>query len=249
MKKNFQKLARASTKIIERIRPDRILGISFIKHLNKKESEQATFRGFNERPVEYRFVFEQISVHYPHTILDVGPGVTALPALMRTCGPLVSAIDNIVDYWPRGMFNRHYHILNDDIVHPTLQQEFDMVTCVSTLEHIENFNDAVTSMFNLIKHGGYLILTFPYTDDNFVDDVYALPASNAYIKRPVYKAHSYSRKELECWAKANNAEIVQQEYWQFWTGKQWTIGDRLPLPKRVTKGDLHQHSCVVFQKH
>ena len=248
MKKVLQKTAGLAGRVFEFLRPDRIIGVSYINTLNKREFAHAQFRGFNERSVEYRFVFEQIAAYYPHTVLDVGPGVTALPSLMHTCGPQVWAIDNIEDYWPNGMFNRHYHVLNDNIVDPKIQQNFDMITCISTLEHIEDFKGAVASMFRLLKPGGNLVLTFPYTEKKFVDDVYGLPASNAFKKRPVYKAHSFSRTEIESFAKENNAEVVSQEYWQFWTGAEWSTGERLPLPKRVTQNDLHQHSCVLLAK-
>ena len=42
--------------------------------------------------------------------------------------------------------------------------------------------------------------------------------------------------------------MVKQEYWQFFTGDFWTVGDRLPIPKSVGKNDKHQISCILMQK-
>ena len=39
-------------------------------------------------------------------------------ALLASCGYVVTAIDNIRDYWPNGMVNRHWHVQNDDITKP-----------------------------------------------------------------------------------------------------------------------------------
>ncbi len=214
--------------------------------ITKKEFEHPPFAVFNERPVEYRFVFEAISNFYPKTLLDIGTGVTALPHLVANCGVRVTAIDNIKDYWPAGMFNRHFYVINDDITKPRLKEKFDMVTCISTLEHIEAYDDAVRSMFSLLNPGGHLVLTFPYTEKKFIDNVYALEGTNAGA-RP-FKTHSYARETIERWMHDNGAAIIAQEYWQFFTGECWTLGERLALPKQATKDELHQISCVLLKK-
>jgi len=69
----------------------------------------------NERTVEYRFVLEQLIGRTPCTILDVGTGKTALPALLANCGNRVMAIDNVRDYWQNGMMNRHFPVLDENI--------------------------------------------------------------------------------------------------------------------------------------
>jgi hypothetical protein len=75
----------------------------------RSEYEAQVYRRINERPIEYRFVFGAIRQTAPESVLDVGTGESALPSLIRTCGPVVTAIDNIRDYWPEGMVNRHFH--------------------------------------------------------------------------------------------------------------------------------------------
>ncbi|OHA94164.1 MAG: hypothetical protein A3E02_00770 [Candidatus Zambryskibacteria bacterium RIFCSPHIGHO2_12_FULL_38_34] len=219
----------------------------FINRLNYKEYKKPLFGEPNERPLEYRFIFEQISTYYPKHILDVGTGITALPHLMANCGCKVTAIDNIKDYWTDGMFNRHYHIINDDITNSKLKDTFDMITCVSTLEHIEKCDQAVKSMFSLLKNGGILVLTFPYNEKRGVSNVYSLPDSTA-KNLPKYKTRAYCREDLDRWQKQNNAYLIKQEYWQFFTGDYWTEGKIILPPQKVEREDKHQISCILFQK-
>lgn len=234
-------------KIFDSINPIRFLAISFIDRLNYQEYLKPPFGRFNERPVEYRFLFEQISAIYPKTVLDVGTGITALPHLIANCGCQVTSIDNIKDYWNSTIFNRHYYVINDDIRKPKIKTSFDMITCISTLEHIDLYNDAVKSMSRLLKSGGHLILSFPYNELQEIDNVYELP--NSYIKHlPKYKTRSFSRNNLNKWAQENNLSIVRQEYWQFFSGDYWTTGERLTIPKQTSPNDKHQISCILFQK-
>ena len=53
-----------------------------------------------------------------------------------------------------------------------------MITCISVIEHIHNFDDAIRNMFSLLKPKGYLLLTFPYNEESYVKNVYELPGSS-----------------------------------------------------------------------
>jgi len=103
------------------------------KWVCRREFESQAFTRLNERPIEFGFVFRKLGEIYPRTILDVGTGTTALPHLMRNCGFLVTAIDNVHDYWSSGMINRHYHVIDDDITATRLTDTFDLITCISVL--------------------------------------------------------------------------------------------------------------------
>jgi 2-polyprenyl-3-methyl-5-hydroxy-6-metoxy-1,4-benzoquinol methylase len=180
-------------------------------------------------------------------VLDVGTGTTALPHLMRNCGFLVTAIDNIHDYWPNGMSNRHYHIIDDDITATRLKGKFDFITCVSVLEHIEKSDQAVANMFGLLNPGGHLLLTFPYTEQAYIRNVYRLPGST-YGQDVPYITQSYSRLELDRWLQQNRAEILEQEFWQFWDGDFWTVGTQLIPPRQVAGQDKHQLTCLLLRR-
>lgn len=213
----------------------------------KREFKHQSFTRFNERAVEFGFVFRQLARIYPRNILDVGTGTTALPHLMRNCGFLVTAIDNVREYWQAGMFNRHYHVIDDDITDSRLQDKFDLIACISVLEHVENNESAIRNMFNLLTSHGHLILTFPYTEHKYVNNVYKLPGSS-YGKNASYICQSYSRSELNKWLRDNKGEILEQEYWQFWDGDYWTVGNQIIPSRQVTAEDKHQISCLLVQK-
>lgn len=217
------------------------------KWVARREFESQEFSRFNERPVEFGFVCRKLAEIYPRTVLDVGTGTTALPHLMRNCGFLVTASDNVRDYWPSGMVNRHYHVIDDDITRTRFTSKFDFITCVSVLEHIQSPDAAVKNMFALLPAGGHLVLTFPYNERSYVRNVYDLPGSS-YGKGEPYITQSYSRQELDKWLRENGGTVVDQEYWQFWDGEHWTVGKQQIPPRRVSAADKHQHSCVLIRK-
>ena len=223
------------------------LGGYYCKELCRREFVAQQYVGINERPVEYRFVFENLSQTYPKSVLDVGTGRTALPQMMRTCGFLVTAIDNVRDYWPSGMINRHYHVLDDDILDPRINGPFDFITCISTLEHIREHDRAVKMMFSLLRPGGRLVLTFPYNEKAYVENVYALPGSIGADKYS-FITQAFSRREIDRWANDNRATVFSQEYWRLFDGPYWTIGERVSPPLRVDSDELHQISCIAFIK-
>lgn len=216
--------------------------------VNRAEYEEQTFIAINERPVEFRFVFENLAELCPMEVLDVGTGRTALPSLIRNCGFLVTAIDNIKDFWPTGIHNRHFHVLNEDITRPTLKKRFDLISCISVIEHITDSAKAVHSMAGLLNCGGHLVLTFPYAENQFCRNVYEVPGSGAFGKDLSYTTCSYSRKELDSWCNENGLQIVKQEYWRYFTGSLWSVGERVVPPVRVSSSDLHQLTCVLLKK-
>lgn len=224
------------------------VGNIYVRQLCRREYECQAFQGLNERPVELRFVFDHLAKLCPTKILDVGTGVTALPSLLKTCGCVVTAIDNIHDYWPDGMVNRHFHVIHDDITQTRLtENQFDFVTCISVLEHIPNHDAAVRSMFSLLKPGGHLVLTFPYNETTFVENVYKLPGSVGEYAYP-FVTQVYSRQQIRHWLAENRARIVEQEYWQYFSGEFWTLGEQVNPPIQVTVADKHHITCLLIQK-
>jgi 2-polyprenyl-3-methyl-5-hydroxy-6-metoxy-1,4-benzoquinol methylase len=222
-------------------------GTRYIKKLCDAEYRGQKKTRKNERSIEYRFVFENLTELRPEKCLDVGSGTTALPHLIRNCGYLVTAVDNIVDYWPEGMVNRHFHVVHDDITRTRLSEKFDFITCISVLEHIKDHAGAMRSMLSLLNPGGHLVLTCPYSESEYIENCYDL-AGSSYGKGSAYACQAFSRKELSHWIMAGSASIAKQEYWEFFTGKHWTVGEVLPHPRRVTATGSHQLTCVLIKK-
>lgn len=248
MTQRNKKLIKKIFQAIKELNPFRFISRLYLYFINKNEYLSPSFNVFNERPIEYRFVFDSISKFYPKMVLDVGTGLTSLPHLIANCGCNVTAIDNISDYWDYGLFNRHYHVIDEDItfVKNLKKESFDMITCISTLEHIEKFNEAVSSMFSLLKPGGHLVLTCPYTENVFIDNVYAEKESD--VKNlPPFKTHSFSKQQLDSWTDGK-AKIIEHECWQIYDGDFWTAGKRLSIPKKVYSTEKHQIACILIKK-
>lgn len=223
------------------------VGMIYIRLTCTHEYKKQIYLGVNERPIEFAFLFRQLVVCWPKKILDVGTGMTALPHLMRNCGFLVTATDNIKDYWPKGMVNRHYHVINDDITHSSLVETYDVITCISVLEHIHEHRAAIKSMYRLLAPGGRLILTCPYNEERYVQNVYTLPESSVKGKFP-FVTQAFSRKELNSWLEDEPFELLEQEYWQFFDGEYWTCGDRVIPPRHVNVNERHQLTCLLLGK-
>ena len=223
------------------------LGTAYVKRICAHEYKQQVYTSTNERPIEFSFLFKELVEFWPKNILDVGTGITSLPHLLRNCGFLVTATDNIKDYWPSGMINRHYHIINDDITDTLISETFDAITCISVLEHISAHTKAMKSMYRLLKPNGRLILTCPYNEFRYVPNVYMLPESYVNENYP-FITQAFSRNELAGWLADNPFSLIKQEYWQFFEGEFWTCGLRLQKPIQVSKNSRHQLSCMVFVK-
>jgi SAM-dependent methyltransferase len=223
------------------------IGMIYPCWLSKREYEKQGKPSLNERPIEFAYLFKKITELWPKSILDVGTGMTALPHLMRNCGIQVTAIDNIKDYWPKGMVNRHYHVINDDIKNTRLKKTFDVITCISVLEHIQEHREAIKSMYKLLNPGGTLILTCPYSDHQYIPNVYKLSESNV-TEKFSFVTQSFSREQRKLWLNDSGFELISEEYWQFYDGEFWTCGKELDTPVQVSKNNTHQLCCMTLRK-
>lgn len=217
----------------------------YINKVNHSEWSDQRPKRLNERPVEYAFTFRCLSEITPQTVLDVGTGRSALPSLLKTCRYQVTAIDNISDYWPKGMFNRHFHVVNDDVTRTKLTDKFDAVMCISVLEHIIEYEAALTSMLGLLKPGGHLILTCPFNETKGVANCYE--ESGSYGKGNPYPCRQYTREDFQRVVSSVGAQIVKQEWWQFFDSEVWSCGEQIQPPNASGPDQPHQHSCLLIQ--
>ncbi|MGH8217379.1 MAG: class I SAM-dependent methyltransferase [Steroidobacteraceae bacterium] len=224
------------------------LGRAYQRRILRSEAESQKFTRYNERPAEFAFVLRCVGRCAPRTILDVGSGTTALPAILSDCGAVVTAIDNVRDYWSSGMINRHWHIEDQDIQRPQIPKRFDMVTCISVLEHIADHRAAVGNIMRLVKLGGHFVLAGPYTDREYVEDTYRVMGADAQSSAMPYICRSYSRAELEGWLKENGGELIEEEYWRTWTGRHWAQGERIAPPTPSTREGNHTHACFLIRR-
>jgi SAM-dependent methyltransferase len=223
------------------------LGRAYVNRVCEREYQAQSFQCVNERLIEYRFVFNCLSRWSARDVLDVGTGLSALPHLLRTCGFMVTAIDDVHKYWPDGTFvNRHFHVIQDDICNANVGRgKYDWVTCISVLEHVVDHRAAMRAMFDALRPGGHLIVTFPYNERQYVENAYKLPDAG-YGQEEPYICRVYSRRELDDWIKDSDGHIVAQEYWEVFTGSLWSCGERLSRPVRVQREAKHHLSCVLL---
>ncbi|HZT01872.1 MAG TPA: class I SAM-dependent methyltransferase [Steroidobacteraceae bacterium] len=236
------RLARKSEDVLHHV------GRAYQRWSLKREYVSQRFRRHNERTAEFAFVFRAVGKTAPRTLLDIGTGTTALPAAIANCGVVVTAVDNVRDYWEDGMVNRHWHIIDSDIQKPALEGQWDMVTCISVLEHVKDHRAAMRNMMRLVRPGGHLVLTCPFTDREFVADTYRVPGADPVSATEVYICNSYSRAELETWLSDGDAELIEEEYWRGFTGKHWAMGTRIAPPEPSSRNGNHNHACFLIRR-
>jgi len=221
----------------------------YIQRMCASENERQTFSHHNERPIEYRFALQVMAETRPKTVLDVGTGETAWPHLLRNCGFVVTAIDNVHDYWPKGMVNRHWQVLDVDITKTetaSLRKQFGAITCISVLEHIEDYNQAVRNMVSLLENDGTLILTVPYNHNEFSPNVYKR-SDSLYGQEAPYICRSYSKEQLNEWM-AMGLMLQKREMWRLFSGPLWATGSRIPWEQSESFETPQQLACFAFKK-
>jgi 2-polyprenyl-3-methyl-5-hydroxy-6-metoxy-1,4-benzoquinol methylase len=124
----------------------------------KRAKQQHEF--ISERLAEYHEVLKFLLLHPEiKTILDVGTGRSAFPALLQDMGYKVDCIDSKGDPWHS--FNHHIELKKANILITPIQKQYDLVLCISTLEHIWHWPIAIERMSEIVNPGGYLIISVP----------------------------------------------------------------------------------------
>lgn len=219
----------------------------YIRQVCSSESESQPFKHHNERPVEYRFALEVLATTRPKTVLDVGTGTTAWPHLLRNCGFVVTAVDNVRDYWSRGMLNRHWTVLDVDITNlRDFHGSFEAVTCISVIEHIVDHQKAVKSMLQLLAPGGLMIITTPYNHHGPCPNVYKRPDA-LYGQDLPFICRSHSVQEIDQWLQLG-ARLKHRELWRMFSGPVWATGNRISWEQVESEDAPHQLGCFAFEK-
>jgi hypothetical protein len=102
-------------------------------------------------------------------------------------------------------------------------------------------------MMESLVPGGVVILTCPYNEHEYYDNVYA-ERTASYGAEFRFICRQYSRRELDTWLDDTGGELVETERWRFFSGAFWTEGERLRVPTVATKNDPHQLGCFLIQK-
>jgi 2-polyprenyl-3-methyl-5-hydroxy-6-metoxy-1,4-benzoquinol methylase len=120
------------------------------------------------RQWEYPWVLRNTPYKKKSIVLDVGGGTSHFPAIVSkrvkkvVVGELYSE-----RVWKDNIPNIEY--LNVDITKFKTEEKYDIVSCISVLEHIEKDEDRIIAISNLaeaVKKGGYLVMTLDLFLDN-----------------------------------------------------------------------------------
>jgi SAM-dependent methyltransferase len=218
----------------------------YLGRLLEREWRFPPIAELREYVFQFEFAMRAVARHMPRELLDAGSGVSSWPHLLASCGIRVTATDEMRSYWG-SMFNRHYHVIPDDITASRLDRQFDMVTCLGVLTTIKDDRAAVANLFRLVKPGGHLVLTMAYKEDEAVPDAYKLPGAT-YGAGYRYICRMFSRAEVDAWLAAEDGVIEEQEYFRVFSGPYWASGERLEPPLRVRVDEPHQYTALVITK-
>lgn len=176
----------------------------------------------NERIIERPFALN----HLPNVksrILDIGCADSILPLEMASLGHSVTGLD--IKKYP--FTHPNFNLLRGDITKLPLQKNsFDVVTCISTLEHMglefalgekpqENLRkdkECMKIIYNLLKDDGKLILTTPFGEFKVRPEgrVYNQEEIEDLFKDFVIEEQKYYLKEGKNWIKKEKEEVNKE---------------------------------------
>ena len=120
--------------------------------------------------------------------------------------------------------------------------------CISTLEHISDFKNAVFGMVKKMKENGILVMTFPYTHDDYCENVYKLDDADRISKSFNFIGQSFSKEEIDDFCKDFNLNLVETQYIKGWSSKYWRTGQRYNFPRKVQTPMEANAGCFLFKK-
>lgn len=94
------------------------------------------------------------------------------------------------------------HVENFDICTCVVPQKYKLVVCISTLEHINNFESAIDNMYSMVSEGGLLLITIPV-------------GWNRDLEKYLQKKYSYKllvRVGKTTWRDNDSVDINEIEY-------------------------------------
>jgi len=194
-----------------------------------------------ERLIEYPFIHENIPFNGRSNILDVGSGSTTLPFELAGKGYKVWAFDLKTQY-RKGLRHERLTFVEGDIRQTNFPRAFfDIVTAVSSIEHIGFDGDSINpqgdkkalqELARILKPGGKLLMTVPFGRRGIYSGSTAWDANRK--GRPLFRVHDLrSLEEL-----LGHFEIEKMEFglrreggWAPATLKEVEEVDSLSQPK------------------
>lgn len=193
-----------------------------------------------ERTLEYEFVLQNLPPDLSASILEVGCSSSLLALWMARRGYSVRGVDT------REYDERHPNLIfvKGDILSAGFQDEiFDVITLVSTIEHIgfgayddtqvdlDADLDAMQEVRRILKPGGRVIMTTPYSNEHNI-----VPGFERY----------YDDQRLELLFEGWKVELSQylKPYFGLWKLRFWrNVGHR----EAIQPTELYSHSTICVR--
>jgi 2-polyprenyl-3-methyl-5-hydroxy-6-metoxy-1,4-benzoquinol methylase/MoaA/NifB/PqqE/SkfB family radical SAM enzyme len=129
-----------------------------IKEFSKKFGLEYNFLKW----FEYSYFLLYSGHRHGSKVLDVGSAKSVLPYFLAHSGYDVTTLDK-EDFEYRNKVGSYFGVktLQRDLnyFHPELENKFDLITCSSVIEHIENDTKAILDMSKYLKRGGILAIS------------------------------------------------------------------------------------------
>ncbi len=103
-------------------------------------------------------------------------------------------------------------------------------------------------MVRIVRKDGILILTMPYSCDNFCENVYAIEEADAISKGFKYIARPFCDAQIEKWCYEFGLCVVNKKYARGWEGEYWRSGKRIKFPYEVEDRLRANHICLALKE-
>jgi SAM-dependent methyltransferase len=150
--------------------------------------------------------------------LDIGSGYTIFPLWFIELGFNTTIFDlparkdklELYDNLPyvKSKINNFKRVYGDITLNECLNSKYDLITCISVIEHIEEDVKAFNNIIEMLDVGGIAILTFPISGKyiEWRSNEYYLTLSKSFSPKSVY----------ERWIdKSKNVDLLNIEYYYF----------------------------------
>ena len=120
------------------------------------------------RQWEYPWILKNVQFNDKDIVLDIGGGLSHFPSLVARRVKKVI----VGDLYPERMFkpeSNNVKFLKMNALKTKSRKKYDIVMCISVLEHIDNYFKAIKNLTRLVKKNGYLVITLDLFLDNFRD--------------------------------------------------------------------------------
>lgn len=109
-----------------------------------------------DRYIEYPWAIKKL-LNKKGNVLDVGCSGSIFPYILDALGYWVWGIDI------RPCFEPNFTFVQDDICDTDFEdEEFDIITAISTIEHIKDDYQAIMEIYRILKPEGLFLMTVPY---------------------------------------------------------------------------------------